>query len=444
MESEASCPPRPLARTWVTLVLCLLVALVLSVYGCSDECPLSPTSGPVLIHPDGSGSHRTIQAAIDASAEGDTILLADGVFRGDGNRDLIFHGKNLVLCSQSGAPGRCTIDCEGSEAAPHRGISLHSGENLETVIKGITITNGYVVSDGGCIRIENSSAARLENLILSHSRAGDGGALKCGSGSNVIVSNCLFEWNMGEKGGAFDCEGSSHTVEDCTFRSNQGIWGGAVLVGWDDDLAGLLRQCIFEMNEAPLGGAVYIYESSSTIEGCLFQYNTANIGGALKVRASASTISGCTTFRNYATGYGGAVDIHSDAALIIDGCTLCYDTCPVAGASIYAMGGSAAQITHCIVAYSQGDMAIKCESAEGAPTLSCCNLYGNNGGDWTGWIAEQQDRDGNISLRPAFCGAEWGNFNLRPDSPCTDEASGCGGMGAWPVGCEQTEDEPQP
>ncbi|MGH9360794.1 MAG: hypothetical protein ACRD2T_02680, partial [Thermoanaerobaculia bacterium] len=50
------------------------------------------------------GEHPTIQAAIDAAASGDTVLLADGVHRGAGNRDLDFRGKPLHLRSENG-PG---------------------------------------------------------------------------------------------------------------------------------------------------------------------------------------------------------------------------------------------------------------------------------------------------------------------------------------------------
>ncbi|MCK4414565.1 MAG: hypothetical protein KAY32_13585 [Candidatus Eisenbacteria sp.] len=41
-----------------------------------------------LVLPDGTGDFPTIQAAIDAALDGDEILLADGTFTGDGNRDL--------------------------------------------------------------------------------------------------------------------------------------------------------------------------------------------------------------------------------------------------------------------------------------------------------------------------------------------------------------------
>ncbi len=39
------------------------------------------------ISPDGTGDFPTVQAAVNAAADGDIIELTDGTFTGDGNRD---------------------------------------------------------------------------------------------------------------------------------------------------------------------------------------------------------------------------------------------------------------------------------------------------------------------------------------------------------------------
>lgn len=45
-----------------------------------------------LVTPDGSGDFPTLQAAIAAVSDGDTIGLEDGVFVGSGNRGIDFTG----------------------------------------------------------------------------------------------------------------------------------------------------------------------------------------------------------------------------------------------------------------------------------------------------------------------------------------------------------------
>src|SRR5687767_15150199 len=43
-----------------------------------------------------NGPKRTIQAAVNASATGDTIIVEDGTYTGPGNRDIDFGGRNIA------------------------------------------------------------------------------------------------------------------------------------------------------------------------------------------------------------------------------------------------------------------------------------------------------------------------------------------------------------
>ncbi len=70
--------------------------------------------------------------------------------------------------------------------------------------------------------------------------------------------------------------------------------------------------------------------------------------------------------------------------------------------------------------------------------LTCCDLYGNAGGDWVGSVAAQAGINGNICEDPLFCAPAAGNFRLQPDSPCgpfTAPNPECDLVGAHPVGC---------
>ena len=85
----------------------------------------------------------TIQAALDAARSGDTVIVAKGVYKGAGNKNLDFKGKAITLESESG-PTQTIIDCEGMG----RGFYFHSRETKDAVLKGFTIKNG---SPGGSL-----------------------------------------------------------------------------------------------------------------------------------------------------------------------------------------------------------------------------------------------------------------------------------------------------
>ena len=74
----------------------------------------------IRVEADGTGDQPTIQAALVVAFDGDIVELGDGVFRGLGNREVRFLGKDVTLLSASGNPETCVIDCQGSPANPYR------------------------------------------------------------------------------------------------------------------------------------------------------------------------------------------------------------------------------------------------------------------------------------------------------------------------------------
>jgi hypothetical protein len=93
-----------------------------------------------------------------------------------------------------------------------------------------------------------------------------------------------------------------------------------------------------------------------------------------------------------------------------------------------------------IIAFSTTGLGIYCSDAGSIPLLTCCDLYGNAGGDWVGCIAGQAAINGNFSSDPFFCAAESGDVRLSCTSPCVNRY-GCGQIGALGVGCGPTSVE---
>ena len=90
-----------------------------------------------------------------------------------------------------------------------------------------------------------------------------------------------------------------------------------------------------------------------------------------------------------------------------------------------------------LIAYGSAG-GIACTGA--APSVTCCDIFGNEGGDWIGTIAAQLGTSGNISADPLFCDTLSGDFRLEICSPCLPgnhpDGYDCGApIGAYCSGC---------
>ncbi len=127
----------------------------------------------------------TIQAGINSAQSGDTVLVADGIYTGDGNRDISFGGKSIVLMSENGAEFT-TIDCEAGPMNAHWAFYIHEGEDLNAIIDGFTITNSFS-DENGAIYIYGSSPM-IRNCIITGND--DSGIMIQGHNSNPIIEDC--------------------------------------------------------------------------------------------------------------------------------------------------------------------------------------------------------------------------------------------------------------
>ena len=53
----------------------------------------------IIVGDDEIAGFSTIQTALDDADPADTILVKPGIYKGQGNRDLDFHGKAITVCS---------------------------------------------------------------------------------------------------------------------------------------------------------------------------------------------------------------------------------------------------------------------------------------------------------------------------------------------------------
>jgi predicted outer membrane repeat protein len=224
----------------------ILILLNLAAFTCE--------AAVITVNSDGSGDYLRIQPAINAAVDGDEVVVADGTYTGDGNRDIYFLGKAITVRSENG-PENCIIDCQGEPNEPHRGFIFHTGEDHNSILEGFTITNGH---------------------------SGDyyGSAIYCIT--SPTIKKCIFKDNVGIYGSAVECELGSAAIIDCLFINNDTEYAGGGFSCWNESFP-LLNNCVFIANHAGYGGAVYCnYTSTLLINNSTFVGNTAeDYGGGL-------------------------------------------------------------------------------------------------------------------------------------------------------------------
>jgi len=223
------------------------------------------------------GDQPTIQAGIDVAVDGDTVLVADGVYTGDGNKNLDFGGKAITVTSENGAEN-CIIDCEGDG----RGFYFYRGEGEASVVSGFTITNGNVTNFGGGIYCCDNSSPTITNNTITGNSASYGGGIYCCDNSSPTITNNTITGNSGSLGGGIYCkDNSSRTITNNTITENS---------AYD-------------------GGGIYCCESSPTITNNTITGNSAGrYSGGIHCHAySSPTITNNTITENSAYEYGGGI-----------------------------------------------------------------------------------------------------------------------------------------
>lgn len=243
----------------------VLLAILMSV---------SPVFADILTVPD---MYSTIQEAIDAANEGDTVIVSPGIY----SEHIDMAGKAIMLMSTDPndlqVVAQTIIDGGGSGSV----IVCDSRETSDTVIAGFWIQNGYAGT-------------------------GNAGGIYC-QNSDPIIKNCVFSGNTaGNFGGGVFCWSGAPTVLRCTFLGNFSANYGGGIGCYQSDTA--VVNCVFSGNDATRGGAIAFYQCSNpTVMNCTLSGNTTKsggfggYGGAVYSNLSNPTVANSILWGNFAT-----------------------------------------------------------------------------------------------------------------------------------------------
>lgn len=212
----------------------------------------------------GSGPKATIENATSTVTDGGSVYIADGIY----NESDITINKNMNIIGESQ-----TGTIINGQKSGYSIFSITSG--VTVTITNLTLTNGYVNSDGGAIH--NLGNLTIENCIFTNnsidgSNVGGGAVYNFG---NLIVNNSTFTNDTsGIYGGAICNDvGANLTVNNSTFTDNMALLGGAI----ENFGNSTINNNTFTNNTGDwAGGAIFSQGIGTTIIGNTFLYNKVN------------------------------------------------------------------------------------------------------------------------------------------------------------------------
>ena len=338
--------------------------------------------------------YPTIQQGIDTAINGDTVLVADGTYKGIGNRDIDFKGKDIIVVSENGAESTI-IDCENEG----RGFYFYSGETKKAILSGFTITNGTSVDTyRGAICCMNSSPTIENNVIVEN----NGGGIYCHSSSVVIRNNKINANNSKRDGGGICCINSFPDI---------------------------LNNDISKNSSSGEGSGIYLQGTEAVIVDNTINYNKTLIRGGGVSIDGISTVVGNIIYGNSAQGEGGGVLLHSATPYFAN--NLISNNTAGSGAGIYCSWIAKPKIVNCTISANSASYiggGIVC-SQYSAPTLINSIIWSNKpDGINIGTTAiidviysdiqEGCPGEGNINADPLFVDAKNGDYHLQDNSPC--------------------------
>jgi hypothetical protein len=224
---------------------------------------------------------RSLRRGIDATVNGDTVIVLDGVYQGSLNRNLDFEGRLITLKSLNG-PLSVTIDCQHSA----RAFWFHDGEDATAVIEGFTVINGYS-NQGGAIFCD-ASGPTIRNCRISECASPIGGALYCRNNSSAVVTHCEIRNNRDTGGVRFD--NSSAQLRHCVIADNITTIGAGGGIRCDNGYQKpVIENCTVVGNTSgTTGGGLWCRYTNVTVRNSIFYNNRAATAGHQMSVLSAS------------------------------------------------------------------------------------------------------------------------------------------------------------
>lgn len=298
----------------------------------------------------------TIQDAINAAANGDTVLVAPGTY----DENINFSGKAITVKSSAGAKAT-TIDGGNFGSV----VTFSNSETNTSVLMGFTLQHG---SSSG-LYLNFASPVIQGNIITSNTAEFGGGMYILGASTAQILRNAFIGNVASAGGGALELFGAgSVRIEDNLFTGNNG--GGE-------------------------GGAFDVVNEADEIIVQNVMYNDTADSGTEFYSSIPQSTTGFRLINNTIV----SMNPNADATVIADG----FNTNALIVNNIIVAPGDSAAIL-CNPIYQ-----------DGPPIVGFNDAWSPKGIWYGGMCAEDGGKHGNISANPEFVSRT--DFELQDDSP---------------------------
>ncbi|MFC1887977.1 T9SS type A sorting domain-containing protein [Candidatus Cloacimonadota bacterium] len=274
--------------------------------------------------------HSTIQSGINAATNGDTVLVAAGIY----NENISFKGKEILLTSYFMLEHDLqqvneTIINGSSYADPDSAstVTFCSNETGYSILQGFTITGGngttwidpqipnYTWHSGGGVFIYYASPSIKNNIITSNTvdnngsyDGASGGGLLCFRG-NPLICNNTFSSNQADYGAGLVVDYSGALIANNLITYNSGGeqygGGGIYCIGTDTEPILIFNNVVYGNYSMTTGGAIQLWTSNVTAKNNILWGNSQNSGGS--INGNSINISYSVIEDNF-TGEGNITD----------------------------------------------------------------------------------------------------------------------------------------
>ena len=235
---------------------------------------------------------KTIQDAINAAKDKDTVLVAPGLYK----ECIDFEGKRIKLVGRDG-PASTVIDGKQRGSV----VTFQNREDLSTELTGFTIMGGKNYFGGG-INCNNGSPTIYNNIIRGNTAEGSvwvfGGGIHAFSSSSALIINNLICFNVADP---------QYVSTMASLAAGGGIsaWGNCLIA--NNIIFGNRAFLQTKYTGGAGGGAIYSRGNTSILNNTIFgnyAFATSSMGPSGAgggVNAGGSTvISNCIIFANKA------------------------------------------------------------------------------------------------------------------------------------------------